>query len=162
MSRGAVNQEIPGQAAAPRWPWIVGLAICTAGLAVASYLTYAHFAGATSLACPDTGFIDCAKVTTSSYSRIFGIPVALLGLLFFVAMLPLQTPWSWRSTSPLLRRGRLAACAIGVGLVLWLVYVELFRLDSICIYCTAVHMLTFALFATVALATVSTAETATA
>ncbi|MGH9121772.1 MAG: vitamin K epoxide reductase family protein, partial [Acidimicrobiales bacterium] len=70
----------------------------------------------------------------------------------------LQTPWAWRSSSTLLRRARLAACTVGVGLVLWLVYVELFRLDAICIYCTAVHILTFALFVTVALATVSTAE----
>lgn len=30
--------------------------------------------------------------------------------------------------------------------MLYLVYVELFRVDAICLWCTAVHVLTFLLF----------------
>ena len=40
--------------------------------------------------------------------------------------------------------------------VLWLVYVELFRLDAICLYCTAVHIVTIALFGITALGTALT------
>ena len=41
--------------------------------------------------------------------------------------------------------------------VLWLVYAELIRIHSICLYCTAVHVLTFLLFALVLVGTVLTA-----
>jgi hypothetical protein len=53
----------------------------------------------------------------------------------------------------------LVAATSGVALVMWLVYVELFRLDAICLYCTAVHVITVLLFITIALGTVATAPT---
>jgi uncharacterized membrane protein len=46
---------------------------------------------------------------------------------------------------------------LGVGMILWLLYVELFKLDAICLYCTGVHVLTLLLFIATALGTVSTA-----
>lgn len=141
----------------PRWPSAVGLVLTVAGIGVAAYLTYAHFTGASALVCPDTGLINCAKVTTSSYSDIVGLPVAVLGLGFFAAMFPLQLPWAWRSRSAFLRMGRMGATVVGVGLVVWLIYVELFRLDAICLYCTAVHAITVLLFIATVLGTVSTA-----
>ncbi|MCU4182969.1 vitamin K epoxide reductase family protein [Acidiferrimicrobium sp. IK] len=136
---------------------MVGLVLTVAGVAVAAYLTYAHYTSASNLSCPDTGLINCSKVTTSSYSRVFGLPVSVLGLAFFVGMVPLQLPAAWRSQWAPLRLARLGATVVGVGLVLWLIYVELFRLDAICLYCTAVHALTILLFISTALGTVSTA-----
>jgi uncharacterized membrane protein len=141
----------------PRWPAIAGLILCVAGLGPASYLTYAHYTTAAVLACPDKGYINCGLVTTSVYSHILGLPVAVLGLVYFVGMIPLLLPVAWRSRSPLIRYGRLAASIIGVGTILWLVYAEIFKLDAICIYCTSVHVLTFLLFVVVALGTVATA-----
>jgi uncharacterized membrane protein len=123
------------------------LVLCVLGLGVAAYLTFEHYTASRTLACSDTGTINCLKVTTSSYSKVVGIPVALLGLLFFVAMTGLCLPALWRSTNPNVRRGRLAAAAVGMVSVLYLVWVELFRVDAICLWCTAVHVLTFALFA---------------
>jgi uncharacterized membrane protein len=82
-----------------------------------------------------------------------GVPVALGGLLYFVAMLPLQLPRAWRSPSAALRHARLAWSLVGVAAVLWLVYVELFRLDAICLYCTAVHVVTIALYGLTAVGT---------
>jgi uncharacterized membrane protein len=49
-------------------------------------------------------------------------------------------------------RARLAAVTAGAVFVLYLVWVELFRVDAICLWCTAVHVLAVALFAVVALA----------
>jgi uncharacterized membrane protein len=140
----------------PRWPAIVGLVLCVLGIAVAAYLTYAHYNTSIQLACPDKGIINCAKVTTSSYSKILGIPVALLGLIFFVGMLPLQTPRAWRSTYRPLRVVRLGSCVIGIFFVLWLVYAELIKIRNICLYCTSVHILTFALLISTAAGTIST------
>ncbi|MHB1534089.1 MAG: vitamin K epoxide reductase family protein [Acidimicrobiales bacterium] len=147
-----------GPSAPPRWPAIAGLTVSLAGLAVAAYLTVAHYTTAVTLACPDTGVINCQKVTTSSYSEVAGVPVALLGLIFFTVMVPLQTPPAWRTQRPVIRAGRLGLAVGGMAMVLWLVYAELFRLDAICLYCSAVHVLTFALFVIVVVATTNAAS----
>jgi len=49
--------------------------------------------------------IDCAKVTTSPESKSSGIPVAVLGLPFFVAMVVADLPVAWRSPLPWVRLG---------------------------------------------------------
>jgi uncharacterized membrane protein len=123
-----------------------------AGLVIAGYLTWEHFTGATSFACPQTGTINCVKVTTSSYSTIAGIPVALLGLLYFGALTLMCLPAAWRSPLPLLRALRLGSVTAGVLLALYLIWVELYRINAICLWCTATHILTIAMFAVVAIA----------
>lgn len=131
-----------------RWPWITNLILCVLGLGVASYLTYEHYTGSKSLTCPagGHGMINCFAVTTSAYSKINGVPVAVLGLVFFVIMAVLQSPWAWRAQSPLFRYARLAWCLVGVGTAVWLIYAELFRLDAICLWCTSVHILSLLVF----------------
>jgi uncharacterized membrane protein len=143
----------------PRWPAIAGTILSVLGIGVAAYLTYAHYHPSTRLACPSTGIINCETVTTSKYSHIFGVPVALLGLLYFVGMLGMQSPWAWRSRSRLIRQGRLAASVVGVGLILWLIYAELFKINAICLWCTSVHAMTFLLFVITVIGTTATGET---
>ena len=141
-----------------RWlPW-TGLGLSMAGIIDTIYLTSAHYAEKVTLACPHIGVLNCQKVTTSSYSMLFGVPLAVLGLLFFVTMLPLQLPAAWRSNWRWLRLGRLAIASSGVLMIFWLIYVELFRLNAICPYCTVVHILTAALFGLTAYGTALTAD----
>jgi uncharacterized membrane protein len=143
-----IDRSAPG--APPRWAWPVSLALCIAGVGVSAYLTYAHYHGASALACPDTGTVNCAKVTTSSQSEIFGVlPVADLGLAYFVALVALCTPWAWRSPLRAVSQLRTAAMVVGIGMVIYLLYAELFQIDAICIYCTVVHAITVVLFAVV-------------
>lgn len=141
------------EAPVPAWVALAGSGLSVLGIALGTYLTVAHYTTASVLACAETGVINCTKVTSSSYSVVRGVPVALGGLLYFVAMLPLQLPRAWRSPSAALRHARLAWSLVGVAAVLWLVYVELFRLDAICLYCTAVHVVTIALFGLTAVGT---------
>ena len=122
-----------------------------AGLAVSAYLTVEHYSSSTTLACPETGVVNCVKVTTSSYSTLVGVPVALLGLLFFAAMSALCAPVAWRASNPWVSRARLAGAVAGVAMVVYLVWAELFRIDAICLWCTVVHALTIALFAVLVL-----------
>jgi uncharacterized membrane protein len=138
-------------AGVPGWVPVLTLALCVVGLAVAGYLTVEHYTAATTLACPETGIVNCQKVTTSAQSSLLGIPVAVLGLVFFVVLLPTCLPAAWRSRQPVLRWGRLAFAVVGVGFVVYLVYTELFTLDAICLWCTAIHVITLALFAAIAL-----------
>lgn len=137
----------------PGWVAPVSLLVTVIGLGVASYLTYEHFTASTTLACPETGIINCQKVTTSEQSHVFGIPVAVLGLVFFIPMLVACLPAMWRNPHPVIRLGRLAYVIVGMAFVFYLVYAELFVLDAICLWCTAVHVLTFILFVVVAFAT---------
>lgn len=129
----------------------VALGLTVAGIAVATYLTIAHYTTSAVLACSDKGFVNCAQVTTSQWSEIAGIPVALLGLAYFVAMVPLNLPAAWRSPDPRIHQARLALAVVGMAFVLWLVYAEFVLIRAICLYCTVVHVLTFALFVLVVL-----------
>lgn len=138
--------------AVPNWVPRSSLAVCMAGLVIAGYLTWEHFTGATTFACPQTGTINCVKVTTSSYSNIVGVPVALLGLLYFGAVTLMCLPVAWRSPRPFLRALRLGSVTAGVLLVLYLIWAELFRINAICLWCTAIHLLAIALFTIVTIA----------
>ena len=91
------------------------------------------------------------KVTSSSYSELFGAPVALLGLLYYAGVVCLCLPVAWRTTSPWVSQLRIATLAGGVAFVVYLVWAELFRIDAICLWCTVVHVSTVALFAVVVL-----------
>jgi uncharacterized membrane protein len=145
-------------ASPPRWLAPLALLIIVLGVAVSTDLTIAHYTTPKVLACPDTGIINCAKVTTSVYSEILGVPMALLGLIFFLGMLPFNLPVAWRSASLLIRRLRLAGSITGILMVFYLVYTELFRLNAICLYCTSVHVLTVLLFVVTVFGTVLTGD----
>ncbi|WP_131737773.1 vitamin K epoxide reductase family protein [Actinomadura roseirufa] len=138
-----------GGTAAPSPPpaWFQGAAwlLTLVGLGVSVYLTIAHY-NDEALLCSTSGKVDCHAVTTSEYATLVGIPMPLLGLAFFVAMAVLITPWALRSQWPPLRWGRVAATAVGVLMVVYLVTVELAVLHKICLWCTAVHGVTVLLF----------------
>jgi uncharacterized membrane protein len=138
----------PGPAA-PAWAIGASLALAVAALGVASYLTVTHYSDPSGLACPDTGVVNCTLVTTSSWSVLLGVPVALLGLVWAAAMAVLTSPWAWRSREPWVEMARLAGAGIGAAMVLYLVYVELFRIGAICVWCSAIHVLAVALFGVV-------------
>ena len=125
------------------------MALSLLAVGLASYLTVTHYADPAALACPDTGVVNCTLVTTSSWSVVLGVPVAVVGLGWALAMTALTTPWAWRAEAAWVDRARLAASAAGAAFVLYLVYVELFRLGAICLWCTAVHVTAIALLGVV-------------
>jgi uncharacterized membrane protein len=132
----------------PRWLAPLSLTWCVLGLLTSAYLTYEHYTGSTTLACPASGAVDCAKVTSSAWSTILGVPVAPLGLVFFVVMLVLCRPSLLRRRSVALDVVRLGFCGIGLLMALYLLWAELFQIHAICLWCTGVHILTFLLFVT--------------
>jgi len=122
------------------------LLLIVIGIGVATYLTITHYTTTVTLACPENTTINCAKVTTSSYSSIAGIPLAVMGLAYFIALIPLYLPKMWDPANIWAKRLRLAAVISGMLFVFWLLYVELFLVNAICLYCTAIHIITFILF----------------
>jgi uncharacterized membrane protein len=108
---------------------LAALVLAVLGIGVAGYLTYVHYEGIRPV-CGIGG--DCEKVQSSEWSELAGIPVALLGLLGYVAIL----------ASLLVRReealiaGALISL-VGFGFSVYLTYRELFTIEAICQWCVA-------------------------
>lgn len=146
-SHRAVSPVAPAEP--PSWLRFAAFGLSVLGLIASAYLTYTHFTQSALLGCAETsGFVDCTRVTTSPQSVIFGvIPVAVLGLAFYVFMVAIMSPWAWRLRWPLVGYVRVVSPVVGIAFVLYLVYAELFQIGNICAYCTSVHIITFLLFA---------------
>lgn len=124
--------------------WVLSLF----ALGVSIYLTIAHYDTSVSLACSDKGLVNCAKVTTSTQSMVFGIfPVAVLGLAFYVFMAAINSPLGWRMNRREVKWLRLGSVIVGMGFVLYLIYAEVIQIGNICLWCTSVHVATFLIFA---------------
>jgi uncharacterized membrane protein len=131
----------------PRWASRLTFALALVGLGLSGYLTWEHYSTGATLSCPSSGVVNCLKVTTSAQSKLGGlVPVALLGTLYFAAMSALCAPRAWTVRSTTIARLRLAGAVSGIGFVLYLVAVELVVVHAICLWCTAVHVVTFGLF----------------
>jgi uncharacterized membrane protein len=104
--------------------------LALAGLGVGGYLTWVHYADLEPICAGGSG--GCEKVQSSDYAELAGIPVALLGLIGYGAILAsLMLPGDF---------GRFAGAVLalaGFGFSAWLTYVELFEIDAICQWCVA-------------------------
>jgi len=113
--------------------WLIGvlLVLALVGLVDATYLTVEHFRGEI----PPCSLTDgCETVTTSAYSEVFGLPVALFGALFYLGVLFLgfyiSVEKKWQFT-------RWLAWYSWLGLVaaLYFTGVQAFILNAYCQYC---------------------------
>jgi uncharacterized membrane protein len=143
----ATSVPVPHGRVEPAPTWVVWATpiLSLIGLGLATYLTITHFQPS-ALVCHLGGAFNCEAVTTSAQSEVFGIPVAILGLGQYVAMTVLCSPWAWRSERREVHIARLALATVGMGFVLWLLTAELLIIKSLCLYCTGVHVVTFAIF----------------
>ncbi|MEK9130583.1 MAG: vitamin K epoxide reductase family protein [Patescibacteria group bacterium] len=114
----------------PNWLIIAFLVVSFLGFLDATYLTAQHYLGTIPSCVITTG---CEIVLTSEQNAIFGIPVALIGsvyyfLLFLLAVLSLE-----------MKRGiiRFVALLTPLGFLasLYFVYLQLFVIKEICFYC---------------------------
>lgn len=103
-------------------------AVALAGAAVAGYLTWVRWTGAT-VACSTGG---CATVQSSEYAEVAGIPVPILGLGAFLAI----AATALRASEPVRLTGAALALA-GVGFSGYLLVVQLAVLDAVCDWCLA-------------------------
>ncbi|HUE25322.1 MAG TPA: vitamin K epoxide reductase family protein [Solirubrobacteraceae bacterium] len=108
----------------------VMLVLAVVGLGVATYLTVIHYAGINP-AC--TAGQSCVKVQTSQWSKLAGIPVALLGLIGYVGILGTLLVRDREET----RLATLALTVVGFGFSAYLTYRELFSIHAICEWCAS-------------------------
>jgi uncharacterized membrane protein len=107
----------------------VAIVLALIGLGVAAYLTYVHYDGIQPV-CGLGG--DCEKVQTSEWADLAGVPVALLGLIGYAAILASL----FVEREEALVAGALVAL-VGFGFSAYLTYRELFSIDAICPWCVA-------------------------
>ena len=150
--QGAVEPEqaegYPVPTGPPLWFQVTTFALALIGLGISIYETVAHYTGNSLAGCSrGGGAVNCTVVITSPQSMVFGvIPVAILGLAFYVFAVPVMSPWAWRLRRREVGLLRLGSLIVGVGFVLYLIYAEVYQIRHICEYCTGVHVITFLLF----------------
>jgi uncharacterized membrane protein len=112
--------------------------VAVAGLADATYLTVQMLTGEI-LSCG--GSPDCFRVLGSSYAKLGGIPVAMLGALAYFTVFTLATFAAFGYS----RAPKFLALIVGAMflMTLWLLYVQAFLLHAYCRYCLFSAAITF-------------------
>lgn len=103
--------------------------VALAGIAIAGYLTWVHYDEA-ALVCVAGG--GCETVQQSRYAELASVPVALLGLVSYTVVLVLVL---WDTAG-----ARLAAAAlafVGLAFSVYLLALQLFVIDAVCVWCLA-------------------------
>lgn len=122
--------------------WLL-LLFAIAGTGTALYLTTVHYAQVP-LLCSAQGLVNCELITSSSYSVVPGttLPITIPGLVWFILSGALALGEIWYNRG-WMRLAEVAWTILGTLTVLYLVYVELVILHTICLWCTVVHVLIF-------------------
>jgi uncharacterized membrane protein len=104
----------------------------SAGMIVSAVSLYHHFGTSETKYCDFGESFNCDIVNRSTYSTIFGVPVALIGILGYALLVLLATVYRTRAETP----GMLLLASIGgLGFALYLTYIEAFVLGVWCILC---------------------------
>lgn len=110
---------------------LIFLVISIVGFADASYLTVKHYTGA-SVGCSLVQ--GCDAVTKSSYAVIMNVPVALLGVGYYMSIAALAAAHIKTKQARWMRAAFLLT-PVGFAASVWFVYLQLAVIGALCIYC---------------------------
>ena len=122
--------------------WVVPL-LAALGLVVAGYLAYVEISHEAAV----WVIGDCNVVQSSSYATIAGVPVAVLGLLSYSAILILTSVQDRRNDMAAMwcRAALLAVTFIGTLFSIYLTVIELAVIEAVCMWCLTSAVVTGAL-----------------
>ncbi len=115
-----------------------------AGLADSIYLAQ-HESSGTPLICNIENLSGCNIVANSQYSRIFGIPTADFGVLFYSILFVLAA-LELAIFDKLLRRVLQAFALVGLIVSVITTAVQIFLINALCVYCLASAVITVIIF----------------
>lgn len=126
---------------AGRIAWLTAV-LGLAGFMDALYLTFEHYSGGQVTCIIVTG---CDKVLSGPYSEIFGIPIALMGVFYYLFIFSGALFFLFGNSHKFFRLSLLAASA-GFIASIWFISLQLFIIKSICFYCMISAFCCFTLF----------------
>jgi len=115
----------------PNWILITILALASVGFIDATYLTVSHYAGV-DLYCGVSG--GCNTVTSSAYATMFGVYMAVYGMIYYISILVLTVIYIDTRNKKILKLLMILP-ALGFLFSLYLVYLQFFIINAICRYC---------------------------
>jgi len=127
-----------------KWLYRASVALVVVGLAVSVYMTIYKISGNDGM-CLGSG--DCSTVNASVFSEVKGIPVAVFGVVGYLAILAVHF---YESKIDFLRKNGtmmiFGMALTGFLFTLWLVYVELSILKALCPFCVTSQAAMTAIF----------------
>jgi uncharacterized membrane protein len=116
-------------------PGLVLAALDLIGLFIASVLSVAELTPGGQVPCPISGALSgCHAVQSSEYSRLFGIPVAVFGVILSITLFCLAIYW-WRTNKYNILLAHYGLSLIGVLFEGWFQYAQIFLIHAVCIWC---------------------------
>jgi protein-disulfide isomerase/uncharacterized membrane protein len=145
-------QILPGNEERPfRWEPVTPF-LCLAGLFVSGFLTVMHFgllSGDVSLGEVCGGAGDCNGVIFSRYGRLFGLPVSVWGMWYYIfaATLSSASMLLRREDSPAFVRATLWLTVAALAFDAYLAWAMETRVGSFCPLCATTYVINFAILA---------------
>jgi uncharacterized membrane protein/protein-disulfide isomerase len=128
------------------------LAFGALGLAASSWSSYVHYSlltvpGYTSF-CDVSGTVSCTQAYLSQYGSLWGIPVALGGVVYFATVLLIAGFAGQRSAKARenVPAYVFALSTVALAFVLYLGWASFFKLNTICLLCATTYVAVIALF----------------
>lgn len=106
--------------------------LAVAGIIVSGVSLRHHYGTSATSYCDFAANFNCDIVNRSTYSTVFGIPDALIGIVGYAALFVLATFYRANPQAPVLL---FAASLAGLSFALYLTYIEKFVLATWCILC---------------------------
>jgi uncharacterized membrane protein len=128
------------------------LAFAALGLVAASWSSYVHYSlltvpGYTSF-CDVSGAVSCTQAYLSQYGSLWGVPVALGGVVYFATVL-LIAAFAGRSSVKAAENVPayvFALSTLALAFVLYLSWASFFKLNTVCLLCATTYIAVIALF----------------
>lgn len=114
----------------PKWIPIAIILIALVGFSDATYVTVKHFQGVI----PPCAIGGCESVLTSSYSKILGIPVSLLGAIYYFIII-LSIFLHLDTKKEIFLKIPILMSVVGLIFSIYFMTVMVFVLKAICPYC---------------------------
>lgn len=117
----------------------MSLVLSVIGVMIAGYLTMVHYS-LNGIAC-NIDNNGCNPVLSSEYAVFMGIPIAILGLLYYLALSALMTYELFGEKYSMIKLFTLLT-SIGVLISMYLVYIQAFIIEAFCYYCLGSALVT--------------------
>ena len=126
-----IMRRVPARPLLGLHPAAVLAVLDVIGLLVAGYLAVVELSGGV----PTCGVVSgCEEVAKSEYNNFLGIPVAVFGVVLSIALLSLALAW-WRTDIYGLLLGHYALSLVGVIFDGWFLFLQVFVIQAVCIWC---------------------------